>query len=100
MAAPMVKPWTELQHRMAERFCSKVEEAQHVLPRHLQAGPEIIPDLPQSGTDIHTEPIYWNLPCGRIICYSIAQLRNLPEDELLPYDSVGAHMELANKKPF
>ena len=33
--------------------------------------PDIIPDLPKGGVDIHDVPLYWDLPCGRNVCHSI-----------------------------
>ena len=62
--------------------------------------PEIIPDLPKGGVDIHDVPLYWDLPCGRNVCHSITQLCKLPDDELLPYDSDEAYMEIAKNFRF
>ena len=63
--------------------------------------PEIISgELPEGGTDIHTVPVYWNLPCGRSVCYSIFALRSVPDDELAPDDSDEVYMEIARQFRF
>ena len=59
--------------------------------------PEIIPDLPKGGTDIQDVPLFWNFPSGQCRSYSILQLRGLPEDEFLPYDSDEVYLELATQ---
>ena len=62
--------------------------------------PEIVPDLPNGGTDIHTVPLYWDLPCGRNVCFSISGLRSAPEDDLAPYDSDEAYKAIAREFRF
>ena len=45
-------------------------------------------------------PVYWNLPCGRNVCYSIFALRSVPDDELAPDDSDEVYMEIARQFRF
>ena len=51
-------------------------------------------DVPKGGLDIQHEPVYWDLPCGRTICCSILQFRDMKEDELLPTDCDSVYAEL------
>ena len=62
--------------------------------------PEIVPDLPDGGTDIHAVPLYWDLPCGRNVCFSIFGLRSATEDELAAYDSDDAYITIAREFRF
>ena len=62
--------------------------------------PQIVPDLPNGGTDIHTVPLYWDLPCGRNVCFSIFELHSAPDDELAPYDSDEAYVTIAREFRF
>jgi hypothetical protein len=59
--------------------------------------PEIIPDLPKGGVDIQGVPLFWNFPSGRCSSYSMLQLRSLPEDEFLAYDSDAAYFEMGKQ---
>ena len=52
------------------------------------------------GLDIHNVPVYWVLPCGRSVCYSIYALRSVPDDELAPYDSDEAYKATAREFRF
>ena len=49
---------------------------------------------PKAGLVIQNEPVYVDLPCGRTICCSILQFRDMKEDELLPMDSDSAYAEI------
>ena len=62
--------------------------------------PEIVADLPKGGVDIQDVPLFWNLPSGQCSSYSILQLGNLPDDELLPYDSDEVYLEMAKQFRF
>ena len=62
--------------------------------------PEIIQDLPKGGVDIQDVPLFWDLPSGRCSSYSILQLRSLPEDEFLPYDSDEVYLDMAKQFRF
>ena len=62
--------------------------------------PEIVPKVPEGGLDIHTVPVYWNLPCGRSVCYSIYALRSVPDDELAPDDSDEMYTDIAREFRF
>ena len=62
--------------------------------------PEIVPEVPKGGLDIHTVPLYLVLPCGRRFCLSIFSLRNVPDDELFPDDSDEVYMEIARQFRF
>ena len=62
--------------------------------------PELVPDLPNGGTDIHTIPLYWDLPCGRNVCFSIFGLRSAPDDELAPCESDEAYVAIAREFRF
>ena len=59
--------------------------------------PEIIPDLPKGGVDIQDVQLFWNFPSGRCSSYSMLQLRSLPEDEFLAYDSDAAYLEMGKQ---
>ena len=62
--------------------------------------PEIIPDLPKGGTDLQDVPLFWNFPSGQCRSFSIFQLRSLPEDEFLPYDSDEVYLEMGKQFRF
>lgn len=59
--------------------------------------PDIVQQLPKGGVDIQDVPRFWDFPSGQCSSYSILQLRGLPEDQLLAYDSDEAYLEMAKQ---
>ena len=43
--------------------------------------------VPNSGLNIHEEPVYWSLPDGRVVCWSLLELKEKREDELFEESS-------------
>ena len=39
-------------------------------------------DVPDGGVDIQDTPVYWTLPGGKLVCYSVKKLVGLHQDEL------------------
>lgn len=54
--------------------------------------PEILEQLPDGGLDIQDEPVYWTLPDGRCVCWSLREISKLNTDELTPIDSNEAYL--------
>ena len=52
--------------------------------------PDIAPDLPNGGIDLQTEPVYWILTDGRCVCWSVAELAEKKQDELLDSNTLQA----------
>ena len=66
----------------------------HFLPQAER--PELRLEIPNGGLEIQdSPPVFWDLPCGRSVCCSIMQFRDMREDEMLPLDSTQAYIEIA-----
>ena len=59
--------------------------------------PDIIHQLPDGGADIQDEPVYWALPCGRCVCWTLRELANARDDDLAPIDSDEAYRAVARE---
>ena len=59
--------------------------------------PEIVHQLPDGGVDIQDEPVYWALPCGRCVCWTLRELANARDDDLAPTDSDEAYRAVARE---
>jgi hypothetical protein len=59
--------------------------------------PEIEVILPKGGLDIQDEPLYWALPDGSVVCWSLRQLVSARPDELAPRDSDEAYSGVATR---
>ena len=53
--------------------------------------------LPNDGVDIFDEPLYWALPDGRIVCWSVRELARKRRDELFLDDASTAYLEIAKE---
>ena len=59
--------------------------------------PDIKNLLPNGGVDIFDEPVYWALPDGRIVCWSVRELAQKRGDELFLEDVHEAYLEIAKE---
>ena len=59
--------------------------------------PDIVHQLPDGGADIQDEPVYWTLPCGRCVCWTLRELANARDDDLAPIDSDEAYRAVARE---
>ena len=62
--------------------------------------PELVHQLPDGGVDIQDEPVYWALPCGRCVCWTLRELANARDDDLAPMDSDEAYHAVARELRF
>ena len=62
--------------------------------------PDISPDLPSGGIDLQKEPVYWILPDGRCVCWSVAELAEKKQDELLESNALKAYETIGNQLDF
>ena len=62
--------------------------------------PDISPDLPSGGIDLQKEPVYWILPDGRCICWSVAELAEKKQDELLESNAMKAYETIGKELDF
>ena len=51
--------------------------------------------LPHGGLDVQEERLYWALPDGRVVCWSLRELAEVRPDELAPQDSEEACRSVA-----
>ena len=42
--------------------------------------PQVVPHLPQGGLDLQDCPVYWALPDGRLLCWSVRRLSEATDD--------------------
>ena len=61
--------------------------------------PELRPDVvPNGGLDIQDSPVHWTLPCGRAVCWSLNDLKDMRADEFTAeqsdeaYEGIGREM--------
>ena len=45
--------------------------------------PEIVHELPNGGKDVQHEPVHWILPDGRSVVWTVAELAQAKNDELV-----------------
>jgi hypothetical protein len=62
--------------------------------------PDISQDLPNGGIDLPKEPVYWILPDGRCVCWSVAELAEKKQDELLESNALKAYETIGNQLDF
>ena len=51
--------------------------------------------VPKGGIDIQEEPVYWSLPDGRVVYWSLQQLRLKKTDEFFELNTHEAYREIA-----
>ena len=61
---------------------------------------DIAPDLPNGGIDLQKEPVYWILPDGRCVCWSVAELAEKKQDELLDGNALQAYETIGKELDF
>ena len=44
--------------------------------------PDFRVQVPSGGVNIHDEPVFWSMPDGRVVCWSLLELAGKREDEL------------------
>jgi len=57
--------------------------------------PSILYRVPSNGVDIQDSPVYWTLPGGQCVCWSVRQLSEAPQDQLYPGDEEEAYGAVA-----
>ena len=57
----------------------------------------ILHQLPNDGKDAQHEPVYWVLPDGRAVCWSLVELVNKKTDELIQGDAIEAYATIAQE---
>jgi len=57
--------------------------------------PSILHRMPSNGLDIQDTPVFWTLPGGQCVCWSVRQLSEAPEDQLYPGDDEEAYKIVA-----
>ena len=62
--------------------------------------PDIAPDLPNGGIDLQNEPVCWVLPDGRCVRWSVAELAEKKEDELLDTNALQAYETIGKQLDF
>lgn len=61
---------------------------------------QIVPQLPQGGVDLQDAPVYWTLPDGRCVCWSVRSLAEAREDSLVKEDSEEAYRAVAKEMSY
>ena len=59
--------------------------------------PEIKKVLPNDGVDILNEKLYWAMPDGRIVCWSVVELSQKHPDELVVDDVYEAYLAISKE---
>ena len=59
--------------------------------------PHLLARIPCGGEDVQAEPVYWKLPDGRVVCWSVRHLAEARDDELLPVDSKERYIAVAKE---
>jgi len=62
--------------------------------------PMILYRVPFDGLDIQDSSVYWTLPKGQCVSWSVRQLSNVPEDQLYPGDEEEAYRTTAAEMGF
>ena len=57
--------------------------------------PDLKTQVPNGGLDIQDEPVFWSLPDGRVVCWSLTELRTKHMDELFESNTHEAYREVA-----
>jgi len=57
----------------------------------------ILHQLPNDGKDAQHEPVYWVLPDGRAVCWSLVELVNKKPDELIEGNTIEAYAKVAEQ---
>ena len=57
--------------------------------------PDLKLQVPKGGMDIQDEPVYWSLPDGRVVYWSLQQLRLKKTDEFFELNTHEAYREIA-----
>ena len=57
--------------------------------------PDLKTQVPNGGLDIQDEPVFWSLPDGRVVCWSLAEMRTKHADELFESNTHEAYREIA-----
>ena len=57
----------------------------------------ILHQLPNDGKDVQHEPVYWTLPDGRAVCWSLLELTNKKPDELIQGNAAEAYITIATE---
>ena len=53
--------------------------------------------IPNDGVDILSEPMWWSLPDGRVVCWSVVDLAQKRDDELFSEDVHEAYVAIAKE---
>jgi len=59
--------------------------------------PEVRAQVPNGGLNIHDEPVYWSLRDGRVVTWSLLELKDKRPDELLEANSYDAYRGVAKE---
>ena len=59
--------------------------------------PHIDAQLPRDGEDIQDEPVYWKLPGGSVVCWSVRKLSQAKDDELEEKGSMERYTAVAKE---
>ena len=59
--------------------------------------PTLLKQLPNGGVDCQDEKVYWTMPDGRCVSYSLRELSYLRDDDLAPQDSHDAYLAVAKE---
>ena len=57
----------------------------------------ILRQLPNDGKDAQHEPVYWTLPDGRAVCWSLVELIKKKPDELIEGNAIEAYAKVAEQ---
>ena len=59
--------------------------------------PTLLKQLPNGGVDCQDEKVYWTMPDGRCVSYSLRELSYLRDDDLAPQDSHESYLAVAKE---
>ena len=59
--------------------------------------PKLLKQMPNGGVDCQDIPVYWTLPDGRCVSYSLREMANLRDDDIAPQDSHDAYLAVAKE---
>ena len=59
--------------------------------------PKLLKQLPNGGVDCQDEKVYWTMPDGRCVSYSLRELSYLRDDDLTPQDSHESYLAVAKE---